>query len=74
LIQNVVDSPDDTMSLEKVGEVRFTGKFSAGLDESHEEFLNQGKGSERHDIWSAYMSWQAARKSGEYVDVLGEGS
>ena len=59
----VVSESDDTMKLEKVGEAKFTGRFKAGLDESHEEFL--GKGNSSHDHWSAYHSWVAARKSGE---------
>ena len=63
LTQNVVSEPDETMKLEEVGEVKFTGRFKAGLDESHEEFL--GKGNSNHDHWSAYHSWMAARKSGE---------
>lgn len=61
LTQNVVSEPDDTMALEKVGEVTFKGRFSAGLDESHEEFLAKGS----HDHWSAYQSWVAAKKSGK---------
>ena len=61
LTQNVVSEPDDTMALEQVGEVKFKGRFSAGLDESHEEFLSKGN----HDHWSAYQSWVAAKKSGE---------
>ncbi|KAK2595380.1 hypothetical protein QQS21_006916 [Conoideocrella luteorostrata] len=60
LTQNVVWESDDTMRLEKIGEVQFTGCFRAGLDESHEEFLAKG-----HDSWSAYQSWVAATKSGE---------
>jgi len=59
LLQNVVSEPDDTMSLEKVGEVKFSGKFSPGLDDSHGDFLTD------HDHWSAYQSWLAAKKSGE---------
>lgn len=62
LTQNVVSQPDETMALEQVGEVSFKGRFSAGLDESHEEFLDGD-----HDHWSAYQSWAAAKKSGEYV-------
>jgi Ca2+-dependent lipid-binding protein len=65
LLQNVVDEADDTMTLEKVGEVKFEAKFSAGLDDSHEEFLGKGYGS--HDHWSAFQSWKAARASGAYV-------
>ena len=61
LTQNVVNESDDTMKLEKVGEVKFTGRFKAGLDESHEQFLGKGN----YDHWSAYQSWVAARKSGE---------
>ena len=61
LIQNVVSEPDDTMQLEKVGEVKFSGKFKAGIDESHADFLND------RDMWSTYQSWLAAKKSGEYV-------
>lgn len=61
LTQNAVSQPDDTMALEQVGEVSFKGRFSAGLDESHEEFLEKGS----HDHWSAYQSWVAAKKSGE---------
>ncbi|TLD35154.1 C2 domain protein [Venturia nashicola] len=60
LTQNVVSQPDDTMALEQVGEVSFQGRFSAGLDASHEEFLG-----ESHDRWSAYQSWAAAKKSGQ---------
>jgi hypothetical protein len=63
LTQNVVREPDDTMKLEKVGEMSFKGCFKAGLDESHEEFL--GRGNSNHDHWSVYQSWVAARKSGE---------
>lgn len=63
LLQNVVDEADDTMALEKVGEVKFEAKFSAGLDDSHEEFLGKGFGS--HDHWSAFQSWKAARASGQ---------
>jgi hypothetical protein len=65
LLQNVVNEADDTMALEKVGEVKFEAKFSAGLDDSHEEFLGKGFGS--HDHWSAFQSWKAARASGAYV-------
>lgn len=61
LTQNVVDEPDDTMSLEKVGEVSFTGRFKPGFDDSHEEFLID------HDHWSSFKCWQAAKKSGMYV-------
>lgn len=59
LTQNVVKESDKTMELEKVGEVSFTGKFKAGIDESHKEFLDD------HDQWSAFQSWEAARKSGK---------
>lgn len=59
LIQNVVTESDSTMHLEKVGEVKFTAKFKAGIDASHADFLND------HDQWSSYQSWLAARKSGE---------
>lgn len=59
LTQNVVTQSDDTMTLEKVGEVSFCGKFKAGLDETHEEFLGE------HDQWSSYQSWAAAKKSGK---------
>lgn len=58
-IQNVVTESDDEMNLEKVGEVKFTGKFKPGIDDSHEEFLND------HDQWSTFHSWLAAKKSGE---------
>ncbi|CCG83463.1 C2 domain protein [Taphrina deformans PYCC 5710] len=58
-IQNVVTEPDNIMNLEKVGEVKFTAKFKAGLDEAHADYLND------HDQWSTYQSWLAARKSGE---------
>ena len=61
LTQNVVSEPDDTMKLEKVGEVSFKGRFKAGLDESHELFLGKGN----HDHWSSYQSWLAASISGE---------
>ncbi|ORY77376.1 C2 domain protein [Protomyces lactucae-debilis] len=57
--QNVVTQPDETMSLEKVGEVSFVGRFTAGLDESFEEFV------EGHDAWTTYTTWSAARKAGE---------
>jgi hypothetical protein len=70
LIQNVVTEADDTMTLEKVGEVKFSAKYSAGLDESHEEFLGKGWGD--HDTWSSFQCWRAARKSGEYVVGSGE--
>jgi Ca2+-dependent lipid-binding protein len=60
-IQNVVTESDDTMKLEKVGEVKFSGKFKAGIDESHEEFVSKGD----YDHWSTYQCWKAARKSGE---------
>lgn len=59
LTQNVVSEPDDTMTLEHVGEVTFTGKFKAGIDEAHGDFLRD------HDHWSTYQSWLAARKTGE---------
>ncbi|KUJ10581.1 C2 domain protein [Mollisia scopiformis] len=76
--QNVVNESDDTMKLEKVGEVTFSGKFKAGLDESHEEALRD------HNHWSTFQSWAAARKSGqrdiqanrttsEQVDKLAQG-
>jgi len=57
--QNVVNQSDDTMKLEKVGEVKFSAKFKAGLDDTHGAFLRD------HDHWSAYKSWLAAKKSGE---------
>ncbi|KAG8407872.1 hypothetical protein J3458_020182 [Metarhizium acridum] len=63
LIQNVVSESDDSMELIKVGEVRLSGRFKAGLDESHEEFLGKGKCS--YDHWSSYRSWVAAKKSGQ---------
>ena len=63
LTQNVVSESDHTMKLEKVGEAKFKGRFKAGLDQSHKEFL--GKGNSSYDHWSAYQSWVAARKSGE---------
>ena len=56
--QNVVTQSDDTMTLEKVGEVSFCGMFKAGIDATHEEFLSG------HDQWSAFKSWEAAQKSG----------
>lgn len=59
LIQNVVDSSDDTMELKEVGKVKFSAMFKAGLDEAHGEFQKD------HDHWSTYQSWLAARKSGE---------
>lgn len=59
LTQNVVHEPDDKMTLTKVGEVKFTGRFKAGLDEAHDELKMD------HDHWSTYQCWQAARKSGE---------
>jgi len=49
------------MKLEKVGEVKFNGKYKAGLDDTHEKVLRD------HDHWSTYQCWVAARKSGEYV-------
>lgn len=61
LIQNVVNEADDTMSLEQIGTVKFNGKFKAGIDEVHGEFLKDGD----HDQWSAFHCWKAARKSGE---------
>jgi Ca2+-dependent lipid-binding protein len=57
--QNVVNQSDDTMKLERVGEVKFSAKFKAGLDDTHGTFLRD------HDHWSAYQSWLAAKKSGE---------
>ncbi|EKD17622.1 uncharacterized protein L3040_006744 [Drepanopeziza brunnea f. sp. 'multigermtubi'] len=59
LTQNVVFESDDTMKLEKVGEVRFEGKFKAGIDEAHEEFLAG------HNNWCTFQAWKAARKSGQ---------
>merc|ERR1712000_575648 len=59
LLQNVVDSPDDTMTLDKVGEVTFTAKFKAGIDEAHEEFLDG------HNQWCTFKAWKAARESGQ---------
>lgn len=59
LTQNVVYDSDPTMELEKVGDVKFTGRFKAGLDESHEEALLD------HDHWSTFQCWKAARKSGK---------
>jgi len=59
LTQNVVSQPDDTMTLEKVGEVTFSAKFKAGIDDTHGDFLRD------HDHWSTYQSWLAAKKSGE---------
>lgn len=58
-IQNVVTEADPSMSLDKVGEVKFTAKFKAGIDETHGDFLDD------HDQWQTYESWKAARKSGE---------
>ncbi|KAG4432410.1 hypothetical protein IFR05_012100 [Cadophora sp. M221] len=62
LIQNVVDSPDETMTLDKVGEVTFTAKFKAGIDEAHEEFLDG------HNQWCTFKAWKAARESGQRDD------
>ncbi|KAK2626077.1 hypothetical protein QTJ16_004339 [Diplocarpon rosae] len=59
LIQNVVSESDPTMQLERVGEVTFTAKFKAGIDEAHEEFI------EGHNQWCTFQAWKAARKSGE---------
>lgn len=59
LTQNVVNESDDTMKLEKVGEVKFGAKFKAGIDDTHENFLKD------HNHWSTFQSWKAARKSGE---------
>jgi len=49
------------MTLEKVGEARFDGRFKAGIDEVHEDFLRKSD----HDHWSTFQSWKAARNSGE---------
>jgi len=57
----VVSEQDDKMSLEKVGDVTFSGMFKAGIDETHGDFLSG------HNTWSTFQTWQAARKSGEYV-------
>ncbi|KAI9738144.1 MAG: hypothetical protein M1818_005573 [Claussenomyces sp. TS43310] len=57
--QNVVTQSDPNMQLEKVGEVKFSAKFKAGIDESHADFLND------HNQWTTYQSWLAARNSGE---------
>jgi Ca2+-dependent lipid-binding protein len=57
--QNVVNESDDTMKLEKVGEVKFSARFKAGLDDAHGAFLQD------YDHWSTYKSWIAAKKSGE---------
>ncbi|KAH8659345.1 C2 domain protein [Tricladium varicosporioides] len=59
LTQNVVSQPDDTMTLEQVGEVSFSGMFKAGIDETHGDFLRD------HDHWSTFQCWLAAKKSGE---------
>jgi hypothetical protein len=59
LTQNVVNESDNTMKLEKVGEVKFSARFKAGIDETHEDFLKD------HNHWSTFQSWNAARKSGE---------
>jgi hypothetical protein len=59
LTQNVVNESDDTMQLEKVGEVKFSAKFKAGIDDTHADFLRD------HNHWSTFQSWKAARKSGE---------
>jgi hypothetical protein len=61
LTQNVVYESDPTMELRQVGEVKFSGKFKAGLDEVHRDFLRKGD----YNHWSTYQSWLAARKSGE---------
>jgi Ca2+-dependent lipid-binding protein len=61
LTQNDISEADDTMALEQVGEVSFQGRFKAGIDEAHEEFLRKGD----HDHWSTFQSWKAARQSGE---------
>lgn len=61
LTQNVVSEPDDTMSLETVGQVTFRARFKAGIDEAHEEFVDG------HNQWCTFQAWKAARKSGEYV-------
>ncbi|PBP20685.1 C2 domain protein [Diplocarpon rosae] len=62
LIQNVVSESDPTMQLERVGEVTFTAKFKAGIDEAHEEFI------EGHNQWCTFQAWKAARKSGQRDD------
>ncbi|CZT13376.1 uncharacterized protein RCO7_09801 [Rhynchosporium graminicola] len=62
LLQNVVDSSDDDMSLEKIGTVQFEARFKAGIDEAHEEFL------EDHNQWCTFKAWKAARDSGQRED------
>ncbi|CAL3968752.1 unnamed protein product [Diplocarpon coronariae] len=62
LIQNFVSEPDPTMQLERVGEVTFTAKFKAGIDEAHEEFI------ESHNQWCTFQAWKAARNSGQRDD------
>lgn len=57
-IQNQVHESDPTMELTKVGEVTFSGKFKAGIDETHSEFLRD------HDHWSTFEAWKAAKNSG----------
>ena len=42
------------MKLEKVREVKFMGRFKAGLDKSYKEFLRKGNLS--YNYWSAYYS------------------
>lgn len=59
LIQNVVTESDKTMQLTRVGEARFSGKFKAGIDDSHENWLND------RDRWSTFQAWKAARSAGE---------
>jgi Ca2+-dependent lipid-binding protein len=59
LTQNVVSQPDHSMMLEKVGQVTFSAKFTAGIDEAHEDFLRD------RDHWGTYQSWLAAKKSGK---------
>jgi len=59
LTQNVVDESDDAMTLEKVGDVKFSARFKPGLDKTHSEVLKD------HDHWSTYQSWLAAKESGE---------
>ncbi|BFZ57067.1 hypothetical protein PYCC9005_004117 [Savitreella phatthalungensis] len=68
LTQNVVSQADDHMILEKVGTVAFNAKFSPGIDDTHEAFLDAGGFDDQR--WRTFQVWKAASECGLRSDEV----
>jgi hypothetical protein len=62
LTQNYITDENATKSmagledLEEVGRLRFTGRFKAGMDESHEHFVSDNESRETYETWEACLA------------------